>query len=313
MRNPRLVKSKGHKEYIDWIKYSRTTSTSTFDTKYRTSFDLIKDYKIKINKKVNMDNKNLINDVLNGIYNNLELRRTAIPCFISDPGLNKSTTIRQFAKEKGVKLVPLILSQRNPNEISGTMLPTKDEKMKYFDYDLLVDMKDGDILFVDEILNANTMVLNACLTILMERELISGKKLPDIMIVAASNPQGATRLTPQQKQRFVFYNLNLDKDSFKEYLQNKYQLTDTMFKAVLKIVREEKFTSKEYNYSSARSIDLAISMMIAGVPTPYANKLQPILETFIENEMDEDITLKDGTIFKKKERISWLELKQKNL
>ena len=264
------------------------------------------------NKTEEMKNENLIRNVLEGIYNDETLRNTVIPCFLSDPGLNKSTTIRQFAKEKGVNLVPLILSQRNPNEISGTLMP-HEGKMTYFDYDLLTGMQDGDILFVDEVLNSNTMVLNACLTILMERELISGKKLPNIMIVAASNPQGATRLTPQQKQRFVFYNLSLDTRSFKTYLKNKYQILPEMAKAIVKLIKEESFTSKEYNYCSARSLDLAINMMIKNVITPYDDILKPILNTFVENKSNEDIIFKDGSKLLKNEQDHWLTLKRKEV
>ena len=252
-----------------------------------------------------------IKKILNGIYNNKSLRDKVIPCFLSNPGLNKSTEIRQFAKEKGVKLVPLVLSQRSPNEISGTLMPSEDSKMSYFDYDLLTDMKEGDILFVDEVLNANTTVLNACLTILMERELISGKKLPSIMIVAASNPQGATRLTPQQKQRFVFYDYKLNKKTFKTYLQDKYQLLDSQVRIINKLVNEESFVGKKYNYSSARSLDLAIEMIIADIPSPYHNELSPVLNTLVTNELEEDITLNDGSIFHSGETLPWLTLKQK--
>ena len=273
----------------------------------KTMDRLTKNNKIKLMKD---NNKNLINTVLEGIYNDPVLRRTVIPCFLSDPGLNKSTTIRAFAKSKGVTLVPLILSQRNPNEISGVMLP-KDGKMTYFDYDLLTNMKDGDILFVDEILNSNSMVLNACLTILMERELISGKKLPDIMIVAASNPQGATKLTPQQKQRFVFYNLKFEVASFTKYLQEKYLMPKSICQGVIKLIEEESFTGKEYNYYSARSVDLAISMMIAKIPTPYNTKLERILNQYVENIQD-DITFKDGSTFLRGEKKPWLKLNQKD-
>ena len=33
--------------------------------------------------------------------------------------------------------------------------------MTYFDYDMFCNLKDGDIIFFDELLNANPMVLNA--------------------------------------------------------------------------------------------------------------------------------------------------------
>lgn len=264
----------------------------------------------KINNNKDMNNKNLMNEVLEKIYEDKELRSKVVPCFMSDPGLNKSTTIREFAKKKGVKLLPLVLSQRNPNEISGVLMPDKGE-MKYFDYDLLKTLKKGDILFLDEVLNSPPMVLNACLTILMERELVSGYKLPDIMIVAASNPQGATRLTPQQKQRFLFYDLSLDVTSFKNYLKKKYQLPSAILSHIISIINAEKFDNSTFNYSSARSIDTAIDMLIKNIPTPYEKILKPSLDLLQTNKLG-DIELSDGTVFLKGEMKSWLTLKRLN-
>lgn len=57
------------------------------------------------------------------------------------------------------------------------------KEVEYFDTKMFTSLEDGDILFFDELLNADTMVLNACLTVLENRELISGKKLPKIIIL----------------------------------------------------------------------------------------------------------------------------------
>ena len=149
--------------------------------------------------------------VLEGVYNNETLRRTIVPLFIGNTGLGKTVMIQQFAKDKGVNIVELITSQRNPFEISGLGMPDKETKrMSFWDFDTLLEMKDGDILFFDEMLNGNPVVLNACLTLLEGRRMISGKKLPDIMIVAAANPQGMMPLTPQIKERFVWYNIEFN-------------------------------------------------------------------------------------------------------
>ena len=95
-----------------------------------------------------------IEKVLEKVYNNLELRQTIVPLFISNPGMGKSQIITQFAKKKGVKLVELITSQMSPFEISGIAMPVrKTGKMTYFNFDKLENMKDGDILFFDELLN----------------------------------------------------------------------------------------------------------------------------------------------------------------
>ena len=60
-----------------------------------------------------------IRKVLEGIYSDLDLRRTCIPLFLSSPGLGKTSVVNQFAKDKGVKCFPVIASTKMPHEFSG--------------------------------------------------------------------------------------------------------------------------------------------------------------------------------------------------
>ena len=95
-----------------------------------------------------------IEKVISGIYHNLELRKSCIPLFLSNPGLGKSTIIREFFENIGKKCLTVIASTKMPHEFSGISIPNHDTKrMTYFDYDALLDLKDGDCLFLDEILN----------------------------------------------------------------------------------------------------------------------------------------------------------------
>jgi len=249
-----------------------------------------------------------IKDILKGVYDNLELRKTVVPLFIGNPGTSKSIQIREFARERKVKLVPFVTSQRNPFEISGLAMPDRDTKrMSFWDFDTLLDMKDGDILFFDEVFNGNPTVLNACLTILEEREMISGKKLPDIMIVAAANPQGMVPLTPQIKERFVWYKFNFPKDEWKQYMLNKYKMPDIVSSKLCTLVSGEEF-KKESNYNSARSVDKAVGMIINNVHTPYEDDLLPMLNTLIENKLKEPIKLSEDKTLEVGESISWLDM-----
>ena len=100
-----------------------------------------------------------IYEVLEGVYTNDSLRRTIVPLFVGNPGIGKTVIIDKFAKDKGVKIVELITSQMSPFEISGIAQPDKDsEKMKYYNFDKLENLVDGDILFFDELLNGNPVV-----------------------------------------------------------------------------------------------------------------------------------------------------------
>jgi len=253
-----------------------------------------------------------IKEILEGIYKDSELRKTCIPLFIGNPGLGKSVIIHNFAKEKGVNVVEMIGSTLMPHEISGICIPDQETKMmSYFDYDRLLSMKDGDILFLDELLNTNPMVLNAFLTLLTTRRMISGKKLPDIMIVAAANKQGASMLTPQIKERFIFYNVSFDPNMWANYMYEKYLVIDSVLADLITIIQNENFLTSETNYLSPRSIDKAIDMIIKGVETPYETKLLPILNKIVENTTGEDIPYGDGKVWKSNEKISWLKLKIK--
>ena len=210
-----------------------------------------------------------IYEVLEGVYTNDSLRRTIVPLFVGNPGIGKTVIIDKFAKDKGVKIVELITSQMSPFEISGIAYPDKDsKKMEYYNFDKLENLVDGDILFFDELLNGNPVVLNACLTILEQRRFISGKPLPNIMIVAAANPQGMAPLTPQIKERFVWYDVKFNPAMWAEFMFNKYGLIKPIASKLSTLIQNEKDFNGN-NFHTPRSIDKAVNMIIRGIPTPY--------------------------------------------
>lgn len=248
-----------------------------------------------------------IYEVLEGVYTNDSLRRTIVPLFVGNPGIGKTVIIEQFAKDKGVKHVELITSQMSPFEISGIAFPDKDsKKMEYYNFDKLENLQDGDILFFDELLNGNPVVLNACLTILEQRRFISGKPLPNIMIVAAANPQGMAPLTPQIKERFLWYDVKFSSEMWAEYMFKKYGLVKPIASKLSALITKEEFTGN--NFYTPRSIDKAVNMIIHGVPTYYENTIKPILETLIENKTGNTVVLSDGKEIAPNEQMSWLQL-----
>jgi hypothetical protein len=248
-----------------------------------------------------------IKKILSGIYDNIELRQTIVPLFLSNPGLGKTILIEEFFKERNKKLLPFITSQRNPFEISGLAMPDKDVKrMSFWDFDSLLELEDGDGIFLDEFGNGNPIVANACLTLLESRTMVSGKKLPKIMIVAAANPQGMMPLTPQIKERFVWYDVKYDKRMWVEYMTNKYSITENIGNKLSGLITGETFTSN--NFFTPRSIDKAVNMIIHEVDTPYNKELLPVLSEMITNKFDKDIVLPNGKKVISNEMISWLDL-----
>lgn len=188
--------------------------------------------------------------------------------------------------------------------------PDKETKlMTYFDYDELVNLKDGDILFLDEMLNANPMILNAFLTVLEDRVLPSGTKLNDIMIVAAANPQGAVMLTPQIKERFIWYDVKFDSASWIKYMEH-YQIPKNIIDNLCGLIAGEKFSNSHHNYITPRSVEKAIKLLIKNVHTPYEELLGAVLNIHIKNTTSEVLEIGDY-IFGIGESLPWLDIKRK--
>lgn len=224
--------------------------------------------------------------VLDGLAKYKELRKSRVPLFLGPPGTGKTSLINKWAADNNRQVFEFITSQRSPFEISGMAIPShENKKMTIYDYDMMDEMKDGDILFFDELLNGNPVTLNACLTLLEGRKTISGKPLKDIIIIAAANPQGAAVITPQVKERFIYYEISPDKELWKDYIVSKYQLPDSAYNKLWNLVEKEDFKGL-YNFNSCRSLDKAIDDLIRNVPTPYADRL-----SFLN---DATITIKPG-------------------
>lgn len=226
-------------------------------------------------------------DVLNKTYDNLILRRTTIPLFMSNPGVGKSTIARQFAESKGVHFEKITLSQRMPNEVVGGVMPnSKTKTWEVYDSSELSKLKDGDILFFDEVFNGTLkQTLDAVLNLLEDRRLPSGKKLADVLIIAASNHQGLINLTPQIKERFIKYDLTFDKEEYQVLLKTKYGMPESISNNICTVIQKEKFEGS-WDYITPRSVEKAINQIGCELETPYDNVLLPFLNEKIASPVD---------------------------
>lgn len=160
------------------------------------------------------------------IYHFLEMidkdgvRDQIVPCFMGCPGIGKTHEIERYAKDRGKKVVHIIASQILPSEVSGITMPDKEAGgMTVYDHVRLSSLKDGDILFFDELLQGQQQVLSACLTLIQERRLMSDKPLPDVMIVAAANPLANPSQLPQAiRDRFLFIGMQFSFAEWKQYM-----------------------------------------------------------------------------------------------
>ena len=147
-------------------------------------------------------------------------RGDIVPCLLGAPGIGKTEGIETFAREHGRNVVHIIASQILPTEVSGMTMPNQEtHSMDVFDHSRLSHMRDGDILFLDELLKGQQQVLSACLTLVQERRLMSGTMLPDVIIVAAANPLASPKMLPEEvRQRFLFVDVDFDEDSWQRYM-----------------------------------------------------------------------------------------------
>ena len=204
-------------------------------------------------------------DVLEMVWN---ARDVIVPCFLSDPGIGKTQSIYEFAEKKGANVVEIIASQILPNEVSGITMPRDDtHSMEIYDHARLASLKDGDILFFDELLQASPQTLSACLTLIQERRMMSGKKLPDVMIVAAANPLNSPDMVPEAiRQRFMFIHVLFDPVSWTHYMVTKYPSLRVhqveRLASGIEQQRDSVITSSSWNNLTPRSAEKLIILAL---------------------------------------------------
>lgn len=179
-------------------------------------------------------------------------KNTIVPCLVGPVGIGKTAAVMQHAKNVGAgKIVTIIASQILPNEVSGITMPEeKTKSMQIYDHYKLSSLEDGDILFFDELLEADQYVLSACLTLIESRMMMSGKLLPDIQIIAATNPTVVpTAIKVSIRQRFLFQNFEPKKYEVGDYIKNRFG-----FKVQNLILNCVTNDGDHYNVLSPRSL-----------------------------------------------------------
>lgn len=150
-------------------------------------------------------------------------RSEIVLCLMGASGIGKTEGIEAFARKHDRQVVHLIASQVLPTEVSGMTMPNQETHgMDVFDHSRISHMRDGDVLFLDELLKGQQQVLSACLTMVQERRLMSGTPLPDVIIVAAANPLASPKMLPLEiRQRFMFVDVTFDEDSWCDYMRRR--------------------------------------------------------------------------------------------
>jgi len=113
--------------------------------------------------------------------------RSPIPHLFGPPGCGKSTVVEQAAELLGVTMHTVNVSRISPLELEGVQMPNKTSTaLNMLTATFWTQLKDGDILLLDEFLRGFPEVYNGLLDILTSRR-VGAFKLPRVFIIAASN------------------------------------------------------------------------------------------------------------------------------
>lgn len=191
------------------------------------------------------------------------MRSQIVPCLVGPPGIGKTAAVMQHAKAHGCgKVVKIVASRCVPSETVGMTMPDhRNRSMEIYNSMQLSSLDDGDILFLDELLEADQFVLSTLLTVIESREMADGTPLPDIQIVAATNDT----IPPEQlkgniRQRFMFQRFELDKQATADYIMER-----TGFDLPKDILARLKDSGSDYNFLTPRSLT-KLCLWIDAVP-----------------------------------------------
>lgn len=203
-------------------------------------------------------------------------RDVIVPCLQGPVGIGKTAAVLQHAENvKAGKVVTIIASQILPNEVSGITMPdTRTRSMEIYDHFRLASLEDGDILFFDELLEADQLVLSACLTLIESRQMMSGRKLPDIQIIAATNPTiKPMQLKENIRQRFVFAEFQVDVPGTIRYIKELTGLDITS-----RLANRIQTTGREYNILTPRSLTKMAQWMATATDETMANNIAAAID-----------------------------------
>lgn len=180
------------------------------------------------------------------------MRDQIVPCLVGPPGIGKTAAVMKHAKAHGSKVVKIVASRCVPSETVGMTMPDHENRsMTIYNSMQLGSLRDGDILFLDELLEAEQFVLSTLLTVIESREMADGTPLPDIQIIAATNDTiPAEQLRDNIKQRFMFKQFSMDREQTASYI---HEITGMKVPDRLLSIMREK-SDGGYNFMTPRSL-----------------------------------------------------------
>ena len=122
--------------------------------------------------------------------------RSPIPHIAGPPGTNKSTVVEQLAELLGKKLHIINVARINVLELEGVQMPIghadlpDDYRLKLLTSTIWTQLKDGDVVLLDEFMRGFPEVYNGLLDIMTSRQ-VAGFQIPQVFFISASNSVAA--------------------------------------------------------------------------------------------------------------------------
>lgn len=217
------------------------------------------------------------------------LRKEIVPCLVGPPGIGKTAAVEQHARNHGCgKVVKIVASRCIPSETVGMTMPDhKSRSMAIYNSMQLSSLEDGDILFLDELLEADQFVLSTLLTVIESREMADGTPLPDIQIVAATNDTiPSEQLRCNIRQRFMFERFVIDQPQTHDYILERTGL-DIPREILSKVTCE----GGDYNVLTPRSLTKLCLWMDAAKDDQEAIVVASVINDIWKTSIGSDLLL----------------------
>jgi len=194
---------------------------------------------------------------------------------LGPPGTAKSALVNALGKRlHGVTFDYLLTRFTEPNELFG---PFDIRKLR--DGDLVTNtegmLPEADLVFLDELLNANSAILNSLLMVLNERVFRRGREtrqLPTLMVVGASNHLPEDESLAALFDRFLLRVRcdNVEHEQLEDVLRAGWELesaSDTAGQVTTQQIRELQSSLANVDISTIRSdyVDLIQRLRHAGM------------------------------------------------